>query len=59
MTRKSSYEAFSLTLGGLASFSVLQNFRNLRHFSRLTRLFLFIKTSSRAKDVCGICSGKS
>ena len=34
-------------------------FRKLRHFSRLTRFFPFIKTSSRAKDVCGICSSKS
>ena len=42
-----------------ASFSVLQDFRKLRHVSRLTSFFLFIKASSRAKDVCGICSGKS
>ena len=63
MTRKSSYEVFLLTFWRMKTsyddFSVLQNIRKLRHFSRLTRFFLFIKTSSRAKDVCGICSGES
>ena len=58
MTRKSSYEVFSLTFWWLASFSVLHSIQKLCHFLRLIRFFLFIKRSSRVKDVCGICSGK-
>ena len=59
MTHKSSYEVFSLTFWWMktsyddVSFSVLQNIQKLRHFSRLTRLLLFIIFLSEGR-VCNL-----
>ena len=66
MTLKSSYEVFSLTFwrmktsyDNLRAFPCYKISGNYVTFRALLVFFRFIKTSSRAKDVCGICSGKS